>query len=119
MTYIIAIVLSMLENFFASLPKLTEKDLIELNEAGPRPFLAHALESGCNVLRLIFRIDSSCPICLTSFMAIVAEEEMALAMDSPANPVEQLGVTRLVATCGHVFCRKELSDGASTMSSTS
>ncbi|PIL22552.1 hypothetical protein GSI_15241 [Ganoderma sinense ZZ0214-1] len=38
-----------------------------------------------------------------------AEEEMALAMDSPAHPVEELGVTRLVRTCGHVFCRKELS----------
>ena len=43
-------------------------------------------------------------------MTIVTEEEMALAMDSPANPVEELGVTRLASTCGHVFCRKELSD---------
>lgn len=30
-------------------------------------------------------------------------------MDSPAHPVEDLGVTRLVSTCGHLFCRKELS----------
>lgn len=30
-------------------------------------------------------------------------------MDSPAHPVEELGVTRLVRTCGHIFCRKELS----------
>lgn len=34
---------------------------------------------------------------------------MARAMDSPAQPVEELGVTRLVGDgrCGHVFCRKE------------
>ena len=45
----------------------------------------------------------------TSLLAIVAEEEMALAMDSPAHaPPEELGVTRLDG-CGHIFCRKELS----------
>ena len=33
-------------------------------------------------------------------------------MDSPAHPVEELGVTRLAQTCGHIFCRKELSTGA-------
>ena len=61
-------------------------------------------------MALIFRSDSSCPICLTPFMTIITEEEMAIAMDSPATPVEELGVTRLISTCGHVFCRKELSD---------
>lgn len=30
-----------------------------------------------------------------------------MAMDSPAVAMEDLGVTRLVKTCGHVFCRKE------------
>ncbi len=30
-------------------------------------------------------------------------------MDSPAHPIEELGVTRLAQTCGHIFCRKELS----------
>ncbi len=30
-------------------------------------------------------------------------------MESPAHPVEELGVTRLAQTCGHIFCRKELS----------
>jgi hypothetical protein len=34
---------------------------------------------------------------------------MAYVMDSPALPVEDLGVTRLTDTCDHVFCRKELS----------
>ncbi|KAJ3529844.1 hypothetical protein NM688_g7794 [Phlebia brevispora] len=66
---------ALVQNFFSSLPKLTEKDLIALNEA-----------------------DSSCPICLTSFLAILAEEETAIAMDSPAHPIEELGVTRLSAT---------------------
>jgi bacterioferritin-associated ferredoxin len=53
--------------------------------------------------------DSSCPICLNTFLASIAEEEMAYVMDSPAQPVEDLGVTRLADTCEHVFCRKELS----------
>lgn len=30
-----------------------------------------------------------------------------MAMDSPAVATEDLGVTRLVKTCRHVFCRKE------------
>jgi len=30
-------------------------------------------------------------------------------MDSPAVAMEELGVTRLVDTCGHVFCRKDIS----------
>lgn len=28
-------------------------------------------------------------------------------MDSAAHPVEELGVTKLQNTCGHIFCRKE------------
>jgi hypothetical protein len=53
--------------------------------------------------------DNACPICIVPFLALIAEEEMARAMDSPAQPVEELGVTRLVGDgrCGHVFCRKE------------
>jgi hypothetical protein len=46
---------------------------------------------------------------MNTFLASLAEEEMAQAMDSPAQPTEDLGVTRLIDTCGHVFCRKELS----------
>ena len=46
---------------------------------------------------------------MNTFLASLAEEEMAQAMDSPAQPAEDLGVTRLIDTCGHVFCRKELS----------
>ena len=36
-------------------------------------------------------------------------------MDSPAQPPELLGVTRLVDTCGHIFCRKELSANSVTL----
>jgi len=52
--------------------------------------------------------DSSCSICLNTFLACIAEEETAYVMDSPAQPVDDLGVTRLADTCEHVFCRKDL-----------
>ncbi|GJE97163.1 RING domain-containing protein [Phanerochaete sordida] len=70
--------------FVSSLPRLSEQDLISLNEA-----------------------ESSCPICLNQFHTIATEEEMALAMDSPATPVQALGVTKL-HDCGHIFCRKDI-----------
>lgn len=41
-------------------------------------------------------------------MAILAEEETASVMDSPAYASEEMGVTKLDQTCGHAFCRKEL-----------
>ncbi|KAL0949931.1 hypothetical protein HGRIS_009957 [Hohenbuehelia grisea] len=55
--------------------------------------------------------ESVCPICFTSLLAILSEEEMAIAMDSPAHPIEELGVTRLAAEwqCGHIFCRRDIS----------
>lgn len=55
--------------------------------------------------------DSTCPVCLTPFSTLLAEEEMALAMDSPAHAVEDLGVTRLAEQwqCGHYFCRRDIS----------
>ncbi|OJT15271.1 hypothetical protein TRAPUB_8193 [Trametes pubescens] len=74
-----------LDAFAASLPKLTERDLAALGQS-----------------------DGNCPICLTSLLALLSEEEMALAMDSPAHPVEELGVTQLPPPCGHVFCRKDI-----------
>lgn len=54
-------------------------------------------------------LDSSCPICITPFNAIFAEAEMAIAMESPAHPIDEQGIVKLHQTCGHVFCRKELS----------
>ena len=44
---------------------------------------------------------------MNTHLASIAEEEYAHAMDSPAHPIEDLGVTRLAQTCGHLFCRKE------------
>lgn len=34
---------------------------------------------------------------------------MAVAMDSPARPLEEYGVTKLKDKCNHVFCKKEYS----------
>jgi hypothetical protein len=53
--------------------------------------------------------DSLCPICLTPYDVILSEEEMALAMDSPAHPIEELGIAKLAQSwqCGHIFCRRE------------
>ncbi|KAI0335922.1 hypothetical protein GY45DRAFT_1267407 [Cubamyces sp. BRFM 1775] len=74
-----------LVDFANALPRLTESQLAALGQS-----------------------DSTCPICLTSLRALMAEEETAIAMDSPAHPIEQLGVTRLSETCGHIFCRKDI-----------
>lgn len=71
---------------FRDLPRLTERDLIEDHQ----------------------QHDAVCPVCFNTFLAILAEEEHARAMDSPAHPVETLGVTRLNRTCGHLFCRKDI-----------
>ncbi|KAN0132663.1 RING-type domain containing protein [Lactarius tabidus] len=74
-----------IQSIVEKLPRLTESDLENLGHD-----------------------DSSCSICMNTFRASLAEEEMAQAMESPAQPAEELGVTRLIDTCGHVFCRKDL-----------
>jgi len=74
-----------IKSIIEKLPRLTEADLERLGHR-----------------------DASCPICMNTFLAAIAEEDMAYAMDSPAQPVEDRGVTRLAETCGHVFCRKDL-----------
>ncbi|KII94831.1 hypothetical protein PLICRDRAFT_193474 [Plicaturopsis crispa FD-325 SS-3] len=61
-----------------------------------------------DIIRLGHR-DAVCPICFNTLLAVLAEEEMALAMESPAHAVEDLGVTRLHNTCGHIFCRRDIS----------
>ncbi|KAG5646607.1 hypothetical protein DXG03_002911 [Asterophora parasitica] len=70
--------------------------------------LQASLPSGRGQLTQTTALDA-CPICFNPYLAILAEEEMAIAMDSPAHPVEYLGVTKLSRSwqCGHVFCRKE------------
>ncbi|KAG1770083.1 hypothetical protein EDD22DRAFT_867606 [Suillus occidentalis] len=73
------------QELIASLPKISETELKDLGHS-----------------------ESVCPICFNTFVAILAEEEMALVMDSPAHPVEELGVTRLHETCGHMFCRRDI-----------
>lgn len=73
------------QELIASLPKISETELKDLGHS-----------------------ESVCPICLNTFLAILAEEETALVMDSPAHPVEELGVTRLHETCGHMFCRRDI-----------
>ncbi|KAA1466456.1 hypothetical protein DENSPDRAFT_34612 [Dentipellis sp. KUC8613] len=74
-----------IQRLIDELPRLTEEDL-EANG----------------------QYDGSCPICMNTYLAALAEEEMSQVMDSPAHPVENLGVTRLAKTCGHIFCRKDL-----------
>ncbi|KAG1753990.1 uncharacterized protein EDB91DRAFT_1101024 [Suillus paluster] len=74
-----------IQELIASLPKITETELKDLGHS-----------------------ESVCPICFNTFLAILAEEEMALVMDSPAHPVEELGATRLHETCGHLFCRRDI-----------
>jgi hypothetical protein len=76
-----------------SFPRLSEGDLIKLDK------------------------DTTCPVCITPLSAIIAEEEMALAMDSPAHAFEKMGVTKLWIEsreegqrgCGHLFCRRCIS----------
>ncbi|KAF9055113.1 hypothetical protein BDZ89DRAFT_1055727 [Hymenopellis radicata] len=77
-----------IQDLVECLPRLTEKQVIELGQK-----------------------DAICPICLTPLMALLAEEEMAIAMDSPAHPIEELGVARLAQKyqCGHLFCRRDIS----------
>jgi len=80
--------------------RLTDDQITAIIEKLPRLTEADLERSGHR--------DSSCSICLNTFLASIAEEEMAYVMDSPAQPVEDLGVTRLADTCEHVFCRKDL-----------
>ncbi|KAG2013705.1 hypothetical protein CC2G_010585 [Coprinopsis cinerea AmutBmut pab1-1] len=53
--------------------------------------------------------DGSCSVCYVPYLAILAEEETASAMDTPAQPLEHHGLTKLSKPwqCGHIFCRKE------------
>ncbi|KAF9451683.1 hypothetical protein P691DRAFT_723419 [Macrolepiota fuliginosa MF-IS2] len=54
--------------------------------------------------------DSTCSICMQSFLAILAEGETASVMESPALYSGELGVTRLNQPwqCGHLFCRRDI-----------
>ncbi|KIM46225.1 hypothetical protein M413DRAFT_441298 [Hebeloma cylindrosporum] len=75
------------QKLLANLPRIHEKELVDMGES-----------------------DSSCSICFAPYLTILTEEEMALAMDSPAHPAEELGVTKLSQAwqCGHLFCRRDI-----------
>ena len=52
--------------------------------------------------------DALCPICLNTLLSVLAEEETARALDSPAHPIEECGIVKLRETCGHIFCRRDM-----------
>jgi len=93
--------------FIDALPTLAELDIVTLKLQGIIFYsIRHHRRSDSGPAFRAF-IDESCPICYNTFMSSIAEEEMAVAMDSPAVASQHLGVTRLSGTCGHAFCRKE------------
>lgn len=85
-----------IQDLLNSLPRLKEEDLIKLGHGNK---------------------DATCPVCITPLPAIIAEEEMAQVMESPAHAFEEMGVTRLWIGsreeggqgCGHIFCRRCIS----------
>ena len=88
-------------NFLAS-PSPTFKllDIVLRHAVQPHRHLNSPTKS--NVLRS-YVADSSCSICVNTFLASLAKEEIAQVMDSPAQPPELLGVTHLVDTCEHIL----------------
>jgi len=79
--------LGQIKTALGDLQRVDEKNIIELGDS-----------------------DSLCPICLTPYNVILSEEELALAMDSPAHPIEELGIAKLARSwqCGHLFCRRDI-----------
>ncbi|TEB30239.1 hypothetical protein FA13DRAFT_1814876 [Coprinellus micaceus] len=61
-------------------------------------------------LKSLGKQDESCPVCMQSFLAVLAEEEMAEAMESPTHSQNELGVNQLDKPhqCGHIFCRRDI-----------
>jgi len=88
-----------------TLPSITEKELEKLGHKGNIVLSFHVI-SAISLLK----IDSVCSVCMQSFLAILAEEESASVMVSPAFFSGELGVTQLNQPwqCGHLFCRREL-----------
>lgn len=88
-----------------TLPSITEKELEKLGHRGNIVLSFHEISAIS-----LFNIDSVCSVCMQSFLAILAEEESASVMVSPAFFSGELGVTQLNQPwqCGHLFCRREL-----------
>jgi len=103
---------AVLKKLISESPSMSEQELAAAGELGALatftnypPQSTRRKPSG--YLLSTISIDSACPICFVPFSAILAEHEMAAAMDSPAHPIEELGIMKLSKTCGHIFCRKE------------
>jgi hypothetical protein len=94
-----------LKKLISELPSMSEQELAAAGELGTSA-TSHLLRVPCKAFTIHHSTDSACPICFVPFSAILAEHEMAAAMDSPAHPIEELGITKLSKTCGHIFCRK-------------
>lgn len=76
-----------IDELIKGLPHINEKQLADLGEK-----------------------ENSCPICFTPYLSLIAEEEMAWAMESPAHPADTIGVTKLSQPwqCGHMFCKRDI-----------
>ena len=85
---------------------MSEQELAAAGELGTSYHLPSANPSFTFTIHDMFT-ESTCPICFVPFSTILAEHETAAAMESPAHPIEELGITKLSKTCGHIFCRKE------------
>lgn len=91
------------------LQRVDEKSIVELGDSGERLSIFYAYNVVVVYTLPSTSLDSLCPICLTPYNVILTEEELALAMDSPAHPIEELGIAKLAQSwqCGHLFCRRE------------
>jgi hypothetical protein len=91
-----------------ALPSVSEKELEKFGHTGTPSLSSVASHRRKTPLKSL--LDSTCSICMQPFLAILAEEETASVMESPAFYSGELGVTRLSQPwqCGHIFCRREL-----------
>ncbi|KAJ3869668.1 hypothetical protein EV359DRAFT_59624 [Lentinula novae-zelandiae] len=87
-----------MDKIISKFPRLNEKQIIALGHEGN-----HSEQSTFPYF--------VCPICFVPLTTLLAEEKTGLAMDSPAYPIEELGITKLAEPfqCNHIFCRRELS----------
>ena len=99
-----------IQTALGDLQRVDEKSIVELGDSGERLSIFYAYNVVVVYTLPSTSLDSLCPICLTPYNVILTEEELALAMDSPAHPIEELGIAKLAQSwqCGHLFCRREL-----------
>ncbi|CDZ97322.1 Zinc finger, RING-type [Phaffia rhodozyma] len=51
--------------------------------------------------------DDACAICQTPYKILLHEEELNLALDSPAVSTDNLGIVQIGSECRHFFCRRD------------